>query len=66
MISKHAAFRALAGGRHQNLLKRVVLHRPILARHPYAHNEKSVRFTEISVFTDKSVNSLESMRVVIL
>ena len=25
---KHGAFRALAGGRHQNLVQRVVLHRP--------------------------------------
>ena len=58
--SKHGAFRALAGGRHQDLLKRVVLHRPILAKHAYGHNEKSVRFTEITVFTEKSVNRARS------
>ena len=56
MISKHGALRVLAGGRHQDLLKRVALHRPILAKLADGHNEKSVRFTEISVFTEKSVN----------
>ena len=59
--SKHAAFRALAGGRHQNLLKRVVLHLPSLAKHADAHNEKPVRFTEIAVFTDKSVSIFKDM-----
>ena len=40
--SKHGTLRALAGGRHQDLLKRVALHRPILAKLAYGHNEKSV------------------------
>jgi hypothetical protein len=58
--SKRDAFRALAGGYHRNLLKHVVLHHPILAKHAYAHNERSVRLTETMVLTEFSVDRTES------